>query len=178
MTDQTTTRRYFVADGPDAKALIEQLLFLQKEHADRATEFLAPYGAKYFMQIDGWPSAILLDEGSPIPDGFKKSERQHYNGKVYDVLKPVGNTKAGREIKKRAKIVGFFKPSELICKHYGCHNQMVYQGGSMWVAVGWPSKEKGLVVISVPVSEDQPFTPLNSELREIKKSEYIAITEE
>jgi hypothetical protein len=63
----------------------------------------------------------------------------------------------------------------MILKHYRI-GAMVYGGGmSMWVATACIMKDK--LIVQVPESDEEPFTAPSS-FREIKKSEYVALTEE
>lgn len=176
MNTDSARRRYFIAEGPEADALREDVLKQFDDHRDRLMKFLAQYGTAHCMQRGGCPTAILLEEPATAPEGFKQVGRHLHDGKSYIECKPIGNTKIGRSVKKQMAEVGGFSASDLITKHYRCEN-WVPVGGSMWVATGWIHDAKKLVVIQVPEDEDHQFTPPPS-FREIKKSEYVAITEE
>lgn len=175
-------RRYFAAQGPDATALIKLMLSLQNEHAVRMKEFVARHGGELVMHnSDGYPSAVLIEEGKPVPDGFKNKDLHSQDGKVYMVCKALGNTKAGRAIKKEMATVGGFSASDLICQHYSVENFQLISGSHMWVPVGWAHVKKDIVTLSVPQGGMREYEYIHTkypELREIKKSEYIAITEE
>lgn len=176
MDSDNARRRYFVAEGEMAEVLKKQIHEMNLAHKKRTKEFLDEFGATLCMQHNGIPSAILLKDGSAIPDGFKQECKRLHDGIFYIQLKPVGNKKVGKEIKKKMLAVGTFNVSDIILKYYGC-NRMIYTSGSMWCSVGWLHSKKGIVVIQVPESDDEPYLP-HETFKEIKKSEYIAITEE
>lgn len=177
-------RRYFAAQGPDATDLIQLMLKHQDEHAVRMRAFVERHGGDLVMHnsSNGYPSGLLVEAGKPVPQGFRFKEQYGHQGKSYQLCVPPGNTVAGRAVKKEMAEVGGFSPSDLICDHYKVGNFQLISGRAMWMPVGWAHVKKDIVTLSVPQGGDRdnllydpsPFP----ELREIKKSEYIAITEE
>lgn len=174
-------RRYFVADDAEAVQLIEDIKRLNNEHRERLIAFLKQYNTEHCIQRRGQPTAILVvmdearDRPEP-PEGFKYTGKHYHDNRVFAEFTPVGNTKVGRAIKKQMEAVGGFSANDIILKHYAAET-MVYAGNSMWCATGWPHLQKNVIVVQVPEDDEQLYTPHPS-FREIKKSEYVAITEE
>ena len=169
-------RVFFLADDAEAKALNEEIFQEHEKHRQRINAFFAAYGATIGMQRRGFPTRVLISEDSEIPDGMKKDGRHFYEGKTYVNCVPVGNTKIGRAIKAEMKAVGGFDASEMILKHYGA-GAMILSGGRSHHAVGYTRSPGAPITIDAPENDEYPYaTP--SSFRKIKRSEYIAITEE
>lgn len=171
-------RRYFVATGPDAQALLARVEEHTDAHHERTKAYTAQYGARFIMQRNGYPTGILLDEDSAVPEGFKFIRLIEHMGIDFMLCEPVGNTKAGRAAKAAAAKVGVQGVSEMICRHYDVYGRMFIVGGNAsWHPVGWCSPKQKLVTLQVPETADDRYTP-HAELREISYSQYVAITEE
>ena len=172
----TARRRYFIAEGEEATALIERVQSERRAHQTRMREFLAKFNTTHCIHRSGIPIRIMVEDGQPIADGLKVDGRKHHEGKTYLELKPLLNTSAGKAIKRQMEQVGKFVASDIITEHYDC-GMFVYGGNSMWVATGWIHTEKNLIAIQVPEDDENLYTP-HPTFREIQKLEYIAITEE
>lgn len=167
-------RRHFVLEGPDP--FRDRLVGEFDEHIKKLDALVNEFGFKFFMHRNYHMTAILVPKEALVPDGFKVDHNQLHNGVTYQVCFPRGNTKAGREATKKIRALGGFNVSEKIVRHYGVE-AMLIEGGHSHHSVGWLDVEKQVTTLSVPVDPDRPIQ-VPPGFREIKKSEYIAITEE
>lgn len=116
-----------------------------------------------------------------MKENFLKPEIEYGTDKVkYACYKPDQRYKAGKAIKAELKAVGAFSYSDFISKVTGV-DRMVFgtMGGRQVMCSTSGGRYKDTLVFRIPVGGDhsKDFTAPNG-FREIKKSEFIAITEE
>ena len=169
-------RRYFLANDSEAQLLINSVIAQQDAHSKRLINFLAQFNTQYFLANSGLPTQILLKQGSETPEGLRIDGRLTHEGHEYMKFKPLLNTKAGRSIKAKMIEVGKFNHSDIILAHYQC-SASIFTGGRIWVATAFIPCQKNLIAIQVPQNDERQYEP-HPTFREIKKSEYVAITEE
>lgn len=173
-------RRYFVSEGPETEAFCTAL-WADLERSFRMTrELEAEHGA----------AAMFIRDGKPIAFGFNDNATRHglkfrkekLDGFYY--ASPRYNVKVGLAIAERMQACApAGSASDQIVRRHKA-SRMVMQpdltsrsGMSMAVTVGHPLDDKKRYTLNVPVDPSDPFQP-DGELREIKKSEYVALTEE
>lgn len=170
------TRRYFVAEGDQAKELAERVLQIQKAHRDKIHKLQEDYKAAAVMTNNLKPTGLVLDKDfAPVPGC--RAEKYWHEGKEYKLYTPLLNRKLGKDLAKRFKDIGTFSGSDIILKHYKAVNYVLGDDHSMWVSTA--GIINNVMILQVPVDSQNPFDPApESGLREIKKSEYVALTEE
>lgn len=169
-------RRYFVAEGDQAKALAESVLHMQKAHRDKIHALQADYKAAAVMVREMRPTGLVIDKDfAPVPGC--RAEKYWHEGKEYKLYTPLLNRKLGKDLAKRFKDIGSFSGSDVILKHYKAVSYVIGGDNTMWVSTAGIFND--VVVLQVPVDSRNTFEPApDSGLREIKKSEFIALTEE
>lgn len=187
MQDDTITYRYFVAEGPAATAAMEAASELLEAQRARIRDCLQKYGADCLWGGRG---------SAPIGIGFKCAEikpsmKENFlkptikrpDGERFAVYKPDQRYKAGKAIKQDLLKVGAFSYSGEIVKRLGVNREAfgVLNGQHVLAHTG-AGLYGSTLVIRIPdgghlTREQGQFVP-PSFLREIKKSEFIAITEE
>lgn len=181
---QPDKRRYFVADDADAEQLKEAIL--AKMNAQRAQHraLAEKYGADEVVKHnDGRVVGLAFKSTEDEPaqrDGLTFHSTQDGEGFVWHTYKPNLRSKLGKQIDATMGAISGYRPSDTIVSHYDAWRHAVVPhacrtGMAMAVSVGGIAK--GKVVLCVPVNEEEPFDPPAS-LRELKKSEWIALTEE
>lgn len=174
-------RRYFVCEGPDTEALVARIWANQERFATAIKDLRDKYGASaVFIRNNSRATALGYPDSSPR-EGLKIDA---YKTDGHHLARPDRRTKVGREIEKQIKAASLKEgPSDQILSHYKAHrhamqsDSMSRTGMSMAISVGHPLPDKKRVTLNIPVDDGEPFDP-PSEAREIKKSEYIALTEE
>lgn len=181
---QQNARRYFVADDADAEQLKEMILSKINAQRGQHRALAAKYEADEVVKYDDGRVvglAFKSADGEPAQrDGLTFRSSQPDDGFTWHTYKPNRRTKIGKQLQADMSAIKAYSGSDTIVRHYGAYRHAVVPhagstGMAMAVSVG--GIVKGKVVLSVPVSENEPFDPPTS-LREIKKSEWIALTEE
>jgi hypothetical protein len=124
----------------------------------------------------------------PVRRGFKSENIDGDTPEIkYTVYKPVGSFKEGKKFKKLAKeyyricmdcpsfsdwIVKKYDTHRMLTgKHRGSRSGMALYNSCAWIA-------KGMVIMIIPFTVDSPVPEHVEDFEKIKKSEFIAITEE
>lgn len=179
-------RRYFVAEGAEADQLRSDVLGKINAQRERQNELAAKYGAdQVFQWNDGRVAGLVFaggEDAPAVPEGLALDQRQaNPNGGFWYLFKPAKRGKAGKAIAADLATIKGFRGSDEIVQHFKAYRgQVVGSAASrtgMAYAVSVAGIIKDTIVLSVPDVEGEPFDPPAC-LREIKKSEYIAITEE
>lgn len=174
--NRSVRRRYFIVEGAEGEAVKETALAAQKAHRARRKAVEEKYGADGLMLSgrESRPIALLIEAGNPAPDGAKAAGRHVKDDKTYIEYQPLKNRKAGKRLAADLAAVGGFDGSEMILKTF---DAVVWIAGGNAMHVSTAGIVKETVVVQVPESDDELFTPPAC-FREIKKSEYVALTEE
>ncbi|MCP3017468.1 hypothetical protein [Cupriavidus basilensis] len=173
--NQPVRRRYFIVEGAEGEGVKADALAMANAHRLRRLKVEKDYGADGLMLgRDSQPYALLFLEGRPAPEGTKETGRHTEKGECYVEYRPMKNRKAGKQLAADLLAVGGFNGSDFILRRFdaGAH---IPSGRSL--AVSTAGIVDGVVVVQVPESAAEPFTPPAC-FREIKKSEYVALTEE
>lgn len=181
---QPEQRRYFVAEGDEAQELKEKILGKLNAQRDQHKALAKKYGADQLVKYnDGRVVGLAFksEESEPATrDGLTFKNAQEGDGCTWHTYRPNRKTKLGKQIQADMEAIKAYRGSDDIVSHYDAWRHCVVPhagrtGMAMAVSVG--GIVKGKVVLSVPVNDSEPFDPPKG-LREIKKSEWIALTEE
>lgn len=173
-------RRYFVAEGPETESFCTAL-WADLERSLRMTrELQAEHGATAMFIRDGKPIAFGFDDKATRPG--LKFRKEKLDGFYH--ASPRYNVKVGLAIAERMQACApAGSASDQIVRRHKAERMVIQadrmspSGSSMAVTVGHPLDDRKRYTLDVPVDPSDPFKP-EGELREIKKSEYIALTEE
>jgi hypothetical protein len=184
------TYKYFVAEGEAVALVMETTKSESSAHQERISALLKKYeadclwggsrsaafaiGFLWTRPEDDWRAK------PPMRENFLKPEVERSGDVMYACYKPDQRYKAGKAIKAELKAVGAFSYSDFISKVTGV-DRMVFGtlDGRQVMCSTFGGRYKDTLVFRIPVGgdHDKEFTPPNG-FREIKKSEFIAITEE
>lgn len=186
----SVTIRYFVAEGDRAEQIAKAGLDKANEIQRKRTEFCGRTGADgLYGHRCQTPSAVLFvgDGAEKKKDGFLAPEPIWDGKKKYFAHRPDRRTRAGKAILEELRRLAEFDFSDFIVKAFGVEHSTIGasanspHGSSMFMSVAGYMNKK--IVFKIPFGGDQggghrmdPAIP--PELREIKKSEFIALTEE
>jgi hypothetical protein len=169
-------RRFFVAEGPEAEAMADKVLRLNREHSERLTKVKAKYKAHGLQTRDGHPIGLLFHKDHVAPVACKVHTSHILDGQRYIEYRPLLNRKIGREMAEDFKKVGGFNFSEMICREWGVFNMVMGdKGNALWVSVAGVMDK--IIVLNL-VEDDAQKLEVKPFFREIKRSEFISITEE
>lgn len=177
-------RRYFVAEGPEAEAIKQKVLDTLTEQRRQHNELAEKYGADQVLRWNDGRVAGFAFKAGPGDiverDGLKFDRRESNGDSEWLLYSPNKRSKLGKQIAADMAAIKGYSGSDEIVQHYGAYriSFVRHQGPTgQAMAISVAGIIKGTVVLSVPVNEQEPFDP-PAGLREIKKSEYIALTEE
>lgn len=168
-------RRYFLVEREDAKEVIEKLQAHHKTNVAARNALQKQYSCVGMMVNEYHrPVSLLYKEGAVVPVGLNYKGVRRVDGVPHMEYAPKRNIKAGKVIAAELDKVPTLNVSDTILKHYGCE-EMIPDNTSLAVATA--GIIKGQIVVQHPELLDAPWTPPEG-FREIKKSEYVALTEE
>ena len=184
------TYKYFVAEGETIAPVMESVKAENSAHQERISALLKKYEADCLWggRRDA-PFAIGFlwerPEGDyrakpPMRENFLKPEIERSGDVSYACYKPDQRYKAGKAIKAELKAVGGFSYSDAISKALKV-DRMVFgvMDGRQVMCSTSGGRYKDSLVFRIPVGGDHGKEFVAPEVfREIKKSEFIAITEE
>lgn len=173
-------RRYYVLEGPNTEAFCAEIEADREAFKDRVLALREKYKAD---------AVFIRNQARATSLGFKEIQEAagiRFKRGMTDgfyVAVPDRRTKIGRELAKDLKAASTREPSDMILERYKAWRHDTVRdprsttGMSIAISVGFPLPDWKRIVLSIPAVDDEPFTP-PAEAREIKKSEYIALTEE
>lgn len=173
-------RRYFVVEGPGAQMLINSALDEHERFVDATAAIEEKYDASGCLIRKGHMMVGLSFSTDEPRPGLKIKGKQDGKYLAY----PDKRTKIGRELVREMQRASSPKHySDMILDHYDAHRMMTIEhamspsGMAMAMSVASVTKCHTKILLSIPNEDKAPFNP-PAEAREIKKSEYIALTEE
>lgn len=184
------TYKYFIAEGESIAHTIAFIKTKQAAHQDRISDLLEKHGADCLWGgrrespfAIGW--IWKRPEGEyrakpPMRENFLKPEVERSGDVTYACYRPDQRYKAGKQIKAELKAVGGFSFSDAICEAMGVdRNVFGVLDGRQVVCRSSAGACGNKLVFRIPVggAGNIPFESPDG-FREIKKSEFIAITEE
>jgi hypothetical protein len=190
MREDTIKYRYFVAEGEAVDVAIAAGKAGMEAHNQRIRACMDKYGADCLWGGNhSAPSKIGFkigeDEKPQMKENFLKPEIERCGkGERYAVYAPDKRYKAGKDIRKDLLAVGHFSFSAFVMGQFGVGRECFGTvNGRFVLAHSVCGLHGGTPVLQIPFGGDRdnhrdeawekpPF------LREIKKSEFIAITEE
>lgn len=184
------TYKYFVAEGEAVAPAMADAAAESSAHQDRISALLQKYeadclwgGSRSAPNAIGFtwePPEDNWRAKPPMRENFLKPAVERSEGKLYACYKPDQRYKAGKAIKSELKAVGSFRYSDFIAKATGA-DRMVFGvlDGRQVLCHTSAGRYKDSLVFRIPTGGDhgKDFVP-PAGFREIKKSEFIAITEE
>ena len=177
-------RRYFKMDKDNSAELELRYDDLRKPRQDACNALAAKYGADGVLITDGsqlFPSRImgLMFEVRPENQDGLKFEMVEVRGHTKWKASPDRRYKAGKalaaDIRAAEKVAGAETFSRWAVEETGMANEG-HTDGKIHLSVA--GMAKGCLVVSVPSPEGGSFPEIDPRLTEIKKSEFIALTEE
>ena len=183
------THRYFVAEGARAAQVAAE--GLDKANATRAkrSQFLdehmaaALWGRRY-----GIPIGIAFHpfKGDKLP-GFLAPKIERHDGTPFWIYKPDRRTTIGKNLLTQMAVLAEFNFSDFACAKFGVAHSIIgssarsNSGLAMYHSVAGYISDR--LVFKIPFGGDQDGglkinVDIPADFREIKKSEFIAITEE
>lgn len=184
------TYKYFVAGGESIAPAMAAAEAENLAHQERISALLKKYeadclwgGRRLAPHAIGWfwerPDGDYRAK-PPMRENFLKPEVERSADVLYACYKPDQRYKAGKAIKAELKAVGAFSYSDFIAKATGV-DRMVFGNldGRQVMCQTSAGRYKDMLVFRIPTGGDHgnDFTA-PAGFREIKKSEFVAITEE
>lgn len=183
------TMRYFIGEGARAEQVAKEGMAKVNEAIERRRIFIEEIGAAGLMQRGkSAPYAVVFD--SPTADekpGFLSPSRVHDEGKAMYSYRPDRRTTTGKELAKRLDDLPDFDFSNFVVKAFGVSRSAIganaesRTGQAMYVSVaGFIGKT---LIFKIPFggysgNNGKDGVDIPADLREIKFSEFIALTEE
>lgn len=185
------TIRYFVAEGDQAEKLRLEAIAEAKKFNDHMQSIRDEFGAAGLWGREGCAPFALLYEGEGADQqkpGFLRPEKTWRDGNVETwIHKPDRRLKVGKAAAEKLASVKAFRFSDYVCKALKVETSVagVHAAGR----TGWALYQSvaglynGRILVKIPVGNNlcgggrrDPDIPAC--LREIKHSEFIALTEE
>lgn len=182
--NETITYHYFVAEGLEATGAKAGGLAGMETYRKQMKDLMAKYGADCLW--GGRRSApggigFLWTEKTPPPmkENFLKPHIERSGDNRYAVYYPDQRYKGGKTIKKDLASVGGFNFSDYVVKCLGVDRSVFgILDGRQVMASSTAGLYGETLIIQIPVGGDHGEFECPEFLRKIKKSEFIAITEE
>lgn len=183
------TIRYFVAEGEKAERVIKEGLEKRNAISAQRSAFVEKYGAdgtcEYRHQA---PHGLAFNadkcDGADKP-GFLKPVRNTQDGVTYYEYRFDKRTKVGKALIEECAGLAYFDFSTYAVREFDVSRSLIGSssrsrtGSAMYISVAGISK--GKLVFKIPEGGDERHVqqrPIPAEFRELKKSEFIALTEE
>ncbi|WFP48541.1 DUF5420 family protein [Methylomonas sp. EFPC3] len=167
--------KYFIAEGEKADRVANQgLEFANQKRKDRQ-EYLTEMGADAFYERERSAPTGLAFAGADGSEkkGFKKPFQVEHESHKYWVYQPNRQTTIGKQISARLKKLATFNFSNYAVTEFSV-NVHKFDAGRLYFSVA--GFYKSTLVFKIPFGDDPVTIP--PDFREIKKSEFIALTEE
>jgi uncharacterized protein DUF5420 len=183
----TVTKRYFIAEGPRAEKTVEEGVALIKACMVMRRAVIESNGAVNLYGRNGCaPYALVFDhQHADRKPGFCEPEKRIEEGETFYIHKPNKASNIGKDLAATLANVKPFSFSEFACKAFGVSHHTVGScagsrtGQAMYLSVaGYYAPH---LVFGIPFGGEGnqgKEVEIPADLREIKKSEFIAITEE
>lgn len=182
-------KRYFVGEGELAAKVVTDGLALANAAHKKRTAYLKEIGAGGFWERRNQaPFAVVIyaKEGQRL-GGFLPPERHSEDGKKLWVYRPDGRTTIGKKALGDFRGLASFNFSDYACKEFGVAHSVIGAHAGSRSGMAMYSASAGYVqktlVFCIPfggeksgIHPNEPTIP--ADLREIKHSEFIALTEE
>jgi hypothetical protein len=187
---------YFKADAETSNALFEEWKLTQEPIKKLVGDILEEYGADslYTNSEFLWGLAFKApkpEEGKFKPeikqrDGFR-GEAQERDGQWYVIYRADKRRKQGKQFAKRQEAYNSLMKknpcfSDFVVEKLGIQRMVVGEhaasrtGVALYYSVA--GMAKGIVVVKVPVDQEHSAPKIPAGYTEIKKSEFVALTEE
>lgn len=179
-------KRYFVGQGERAEKVVSDGLALANQARKKRNAYLKAVGADGFWERRNQaPFAVVnyAKEGKRL-GGFLPPERHSEDGKKFWVYRPDGRTTIGKQALGTFRELATFNFSEFACSEFGVAHSVIGAHAASRSGMAMYSSAAGYMqktlVFYIPFGDDKPASDpvIPADLREIKKSEYIALTEE
>lgn len=179
-------KRYFVGEGERATKVVADGMAAANVAHKRRGAYLKEIGAAGFWETrNAAPFAVVIyaKEGKRL-GGFLPPEQHSEAGKKFWVYRPDGRSGIGKRALAAFRELAAFNFSAFACKEFGVEHSVIgyhehsRSGMAMYSsAAGYVQKT---LVFCIPFCGDKPVrnVAIPKDLREIKHSEYIAMTEE
>lgn len=177
--------KYFLGTGEEALAIILDAKKVQIQHFDKVNALTTKFGADAAWGGRSEITALAFKHEAQtkpeMKEGFLRPKIDTSDGQRYAVYAPDKRYKAGKDIAKELKDVGAFNFSAYLIEKLGVECRVFGQMDGRQVMVSSSAGHYGdRLVVRYPHGGDSrpkevvmpPF------MREIKKSEFIAISEE
>lgn len=177
------TYRYFLATGDKADRVIQEIRDGLRAHREKSEAVCDKYGATATWGRSAAPPFALAFEGdqhATKKPGFKEPTTVLDKDKRYHIHAPHRSTKIGKGCAQLLATLKPFDYSEHAAKSFGLmHSICGISGGRMCIAFTSAGFYGNQLVFRVPVGgEDGDNITPPPGVRELKHSEFIAITEE
>lgn len=178
--------RYFIAEGAKVESILAAGQILKTEAVERNSTCIQKYGADCtWGGAHESPRAVgFAHNGNDKPvmrEGFLKPKVERCGDGKYAVYYPDKRYKSGKAIKQDLDAVGRYHFGDYITGKLGVDISVFgISNGRMVRATTWAGLYGETLVLRIPTGGDtrpRDFV-VPPTLREIKKSEFIAITEE
>lgn len=179
-------KRYFVGAGERVAKVVADGLAAANLAQKKRRAYLKEIGADGFWERRNQaPTAVVIytKEGQRL-GGFLLPERHSEDGKKFWVYRPDGRTSIGKQVLGDFRGLATFNFSDFACEAFGVVHSVIGAHAASRSGMAMYSSAAGYVqktlVFCIPFGDDKsnkdPTIP--ADLREIKHSEYIALTEE
>jgi hypothetical protein len=184
------TYKYFVAEGANVAAVMAEARAQNTAHQERIRSLLKKYEADCVWGNNySAPSAIgfiveRTPDGTfikpPVRENFLKPKIERSGAVKYACYRPDRRYKAGKAIKDELSAIGAFNYSSYISKKLRVDRMVFGFLDGRQVACSTTAGRYGdILVFRIPVGgDDKAEFAAPDGFREIKKSEFVAITEE
>ena len=176
--------RYFIGEGELADKVISEGVQLANQVNAKRRAFMdeiSAYGL--WERRNSTPSGIIFEGDGEKKPGYRSPSKIDHNGKTCWIYKPNRSTKIGKSILNRLPFLAIFNFSDFACDKFGVRKTVIGAASNSRTAMAMYFSVAGYVnnhlVFKIPFGGDSTDAfVIPSTLREIKKSEFIAITEE
>ena len=183
MGDQA--RRYFVMSKEKSSAFMAEFRDAKAPRQDAYKKLMEKYQADTLMvsrsSLSGERVQALVFDEEPEPHRGWKVEKVVFDGKWSWQVTPDRRFKEGKQLDRdisatnAVDAASLFSPWAIERLKMGT---LVFSSGFMSHAAAGYVKDQVVVSVPVPNPEQEEFPEIHSDLTEIKKSQFVALTEE
>jgi hypothetical protein len=172
-------KHFYIAEGEKAEQVAKE--GLEKANAIRKMRlrFQEEVGASGLYERSHQPPIALVFVGNDKKPGFLPPLVIDYDKNLF-AYEPDRRTKIGKAMRGRLDGLASFNFSDFACQAYGIHGDVIGAGPGGRMALYSPAAGylKGKLVFVIPKGGDSDDIAVPDGFREIKGSEYMALTEE